>query len=83
METSDHAELEKLRSTMVSSRAATLAWRELLIESLGDRLCGSGCGPTPEQIQTLASLEAAERRAFERYLMFLASTSLNPDRRLC
>ena len=83
MGTSDHAELERLRSEMVSSRAATVAWRERLIESLGDRLCGSGGGPTPEQIQTLACLEEAEQRALERYLRFLASTSLNPDRRPC
>jgi hypothetical protein len=83
METSDHAELERLRSEMVSSRAATVAWRELLIESLGDRLCGSGGGPTPEQIQTLARLEEAEQQALECYLRFLASTSLDPDRRHC
>lgn len=83
METSDHAELERLRSKMLSSRAATVAWRELLIESLGNRLCGSGDGPTQEQIQTLASLEEAEQRAVERYLRFLATTSLDPDRRPC
>ncbi|VTU29650.1 hypothetical protein H6CHR_03237 [Variovorax sp. PBL-H6] len=83
MGTSDYAELERLRSKLVSSRAAAVAWRELLIESLGDCLCGSGSGPTPEQIQTLASLEEAEQRALEHYLRFLASTSLNPDRRPC
>jgi hypothetical protein len=83
MEAFDHAELERLRSKMVSSRAATLAWREMLIESLGDRLCGSGGGPTPEQIETLARLEEAEQRALERYLSFLASSSLNRDQRPC
>lgn len=83
MRTSDHAELERLRSKVLSTRAATVAWRELLIESLGNRLCGSGGGPTPEQIQTLASLEEAEQRAVERYLMHLATTSLDPDRRPC
>lgn len=83
METPDYAELERLRSKMLSSRAATVAWRELLIESLGDRLCGSGDGPTQEQIQTLACLEEAEQRALERYLRFIASTSLKPDRRPC
>ncbi|VTU34784.1 hypothetical protein H4CHR_03489 [Variovorax sp. PBS-H4] len=83
MESSDYAELERLRSTLVSSRAATVAWRELLIESLGDRICGSGRGPTPEQIQTLASLEEAEQRALEHYLRFLASISLNADRPSC
>ncbi|KWT65711.1 MULTISPECIES: hypothetical protein [unclassified Variovorax] len=83
MQTSDHAELERLRSKVLSTRAATVAWRELLIESLGNRLCGSGGGPTPEQIQTLASLEEAEQQAVERYLMFLATASLHPDRRPC
>jgi len=80
MESPDQEELERLRSKMASTRAATVAWRQLLVESVGDRMCGSGGGPTPEQIQTLASLERAEQRAFERYLMFLVSTSLRRDR---
>lgn len=71
----DEAELDRLRSTMVSNRAATVAWRQRLIESLGDRLCGSGGGPTPDQIRILASLEEAERLALERYMGFLAASS--------
>ena len=74
MDPADKAELERLRSMMVSSRAATAAWREVLIECLGDRMCGSGDGPTPEQLQTLASLEEAEQRALENYLMFVVSS---------
>ena len=62
MESPDRDELEKLRASVVSSRAAVVAWRELLIESVGDRLCGSGEGPTPEQIQTLSSLERVLQR---------------------
>lgn len=80
MEAPDQAELERLRSKMASSRAATVAWRELLIESVGDRLCGSGGGPTPDQLQTLASLERAEQQALERYLMCLVSASMKRDR---
>ena len=80
MEAPDQAELERLRSKIASSRAATVAWRELLIESLGDRLCGSGEGPTPDQLQTLASLERAEQQALERYLSFLVSASMKRDR---
>ena len=80
MDACDQAELERLRSKMVSSRAATVAWRELLIESVGDRLCGSGEGPTPDQLRTLASLERAEQQAVERYLLCLVSTSMKRDR---
>ena len=80
MDACDQAELERLRSKMASSRAATVAWRELLIESVGDRLCGSGEGPTPDQLQTLASLERAEQQALERYLMCLVSASMKRDR---
>ena len=80
MEAPDQAELERLRSKIASSRAATVAWRELLSESLGDRLCGSGEGPTPDQLQTLASLERAEQQALERYLSFLVSASMKRDR---
>ncbi|MDR6535561.1 hypothetical protein [Variovorax soli] len=80
MESPDRDELEKLRASVVSSRAAVVAWRELLIESVGDRLCGSGEGPTPEQIQTLSSLERAEQQARERYVRCLVSTLLRGDR---
>lgn len=67
------AELERLRVTMTSSRAATVEWREMLIESLGDRMCSSGPGPTQDEIDVLASLDEAQQRASENYRMFLAS----------
>lgn len=75
-ESCDRAELERLHSEMTSSMAATAAWRELLIESLGDRMCGSGSGPTQDEIDTLASLEAAQQRASANFMMFVVSVLL-------
>lgn len=78
---SDKAEFDRLRLAVIGSRAAVAAWRELLIESLGDRICGSGAGPTPDEIETLACLEEAQQRASEDYLSFLISASLTRNRR--
>lgn len=72
-----HAELQRLHAAMTGSKAASAAWRELLIESLGDRMCGSGAGPTQDEIDTLASLEEEQQRASEDYMVFLASVSLS------
>jgi hypothetical protein len=71
MTSSDEAELERLRMALASSHGAAAAWREQLIESLGDHMCGSGRGPTPEDIRGLLCLEQAEQRALERYARFL------------
>jgi hypothetical protein len=78
MESCDKAELERLRSAMASTRAAAVAWRELLVESLGNCLCGDGPGPTPEDIDTLASLEEAAQQASRNYVLFLLATSAAP-----
>jgi hypothetical protein len=75
-EACDQAELERLRTAMTSSKAATAAWRELLIESLGDRMCGSGQGPSQDQIDTLTSLEEAQQRASTSFMMFAVSVLL-------
>jgi hypothetical protein len=81
MDSSDKAELERLRAAWASSRAAAAAWREWLIESLGNHMCGSGPGPTPDEIDLLAFLEQAEQRASESYAAFLISISRKDDRR--
>lgn len=75
-EACDQAELERLRMAMTTSKAATAAWRELLIESLGDRMCGSGQGPRQDQIDTLTSLEEAQQRASTSFMMFAVSVLL-------
>lgn len=79
----DQAELERLRTAMTGSEAATAAWRALLIESLGDRMCGSGSGPTQDEIDTLASLEEAQQRASTNFMMFVASVLLKRSANAC
>jgi hypothetical protein len=72
-ESSGQAARERLHMAMRTSKTATAAWRELLIESLGDRMCGSGPGPTQDEIDTLTSLEEAQQRASTSFLMFVTS----------
>ncbi|GAA4335519.1 hypothetical protein GCM10023165_12040 [Variovorax defluvii] len=79
MTPSDEAELERLRLALASSHGAAAAWREQLIESLGDHMCGSGCGPTPEDIRGLLCLEQAEQQALERYARFLLQIARRVD----
>lgn len=79
MRSSDEAELEKLRLALASSHGAAAAWREQLIESLGDHMCGSGRGPTPEDIRGLLCLEQAEQQALERYARFLLHIARGVD----
>ena len=76
MESSDEAELERLRLALASSHGAASAWREQLIESLGDHMCGSGGGPTPNDIRGLLRLEQAEQQALERYARFLLQVAM-------
>ncbi|VTU14281.1 hypothetical protein SRS16CHR_01014 [Variovorax sp. SRS16] len=66
-----HAELERLRRMLHSAEAAVADWRERLIESLGDRMCGSGQGPAPEDLATLAALQAEEQRARDVHALCL------------
>jgi hypothetical protein len=76
-ESCDQAELERLHLVLASSTAATAAYRELLIESLGDRMCGSGPGPTQDEIAAFSCLEEAQQRASENYVLFKNSLSLS------
>lgn len=55
------ADLDALRATLSTAQSALQGAREVVIEAVGDRLCGSGTGPTAQQLQRLAT---ARRRAF-------------------
>jgi len=57
----DKCDLDDLRATLSTAQSALQGAREVVIEAVGDRLCGSGAGPTAEQ---LAQLSTARRRAF-------------------
>lgn len=54
-------DLEALRAKLSTAQSALQGAREVVIEAAGDRICGSGSGPTPDQLQRLAT---ARRRAF-------------------
>lgn len=64
MHRSKRGELAKLRGEMVRCRLAVAAAREVLIEQLGDFMCGVGIPPSQQDVRALnllcEALEAAE-----------------------
>jgi hypothetical protein len=71
------AEAARLRLAAEAAARAVALHREWLVESLGDRMCGSGWGPGPAEIEALAGLEQAERAARRRLSHFLSSASVS------
>ncbi len=74
----DANRLKELRASLSASHAAVTLAREDLIEALGDRMCGSGDGPTPQQLEVLAAArrrEAVARRDMARFVATLAPAS--------
>lgn len=72
MHRSHRGELIKLRCVMVQSRMAVVAAREVLIEALGDFMCGSGTTPpAQEEIEALERLCAIQREAEAAYVRCL------------
>ncbi len=72
-------QLEVLRAQVASRRAALVVAREKLIEALGDRMCGSGTGPSRRDIKEFDQLrkEAADAdRVLERFLLDLARNTV-------
>lgn len=77
-------QLDALRAQVASRRAALVVAREKLIEALGDRMCGSGSGPSPGDIKNFEQLQkgAAEAdRALERFLLDRARSSVKNAQR--
>ncbi|RZL96830.1 MAG: hypothetical protein EOP82_00035 [Variovorax sp.] len=64
--------MELLRQDIALRHAAVVAARAVLIEALGDRMCGCGKGPSPEDIKSFELAQQAETTAkaqLERYLV--------------
>ena len=65
-------QLESLRRDIELRHAGVVAARETLIEALGDKMCGFGQGPSPEDIRAFKLAQQAEADAkaqLERYLV--------------
>jgi hypothetical protein len=71
------AEAARLRLAAEAAARAVALHREQLVESLGDRMCGSGWGPDAAEIEALAELERAERAARRRLSHFLGAASVS------
>ena len=72
----DTANLAKLWLAWTISRTATAEERERLIELAGDRMCGSGAGPSQDELDGLAALEETQRLAWESYLSVLLAIAI-------
>jgi hypothetical protein len=72
--------LAKLQAQLQDAQVASGLVREELIESLGDMLCGSGNGPSPEALLNFRRIELIEkvaRRELSRFVAELAMNSLS------
>ena len=67
------AQVARLHLAVEAAARAVALHREQLVESLGDRMCGSGWGPGPAEVEALAALEQVERAARRRLSHFLGS----------
>ena len=77
-------ELEYLQRDIALKHAAVVAAREVLIEALGDRMCGCKKGPAPEDIKTFELARQAEAEAKEqlgRYLVACSQEVIDQARR--
>lgn len=52
--------LQQLRDDLAGRRRATVAIREKIIEALGDKMCGSGNGPEPDDLAAFANAQDQE-----------------------
>lgn len=66
---------DDLWSSLASAQAEVRVAREIVIEKLGDRMCGTGSGPTVAQLEALTASQrrvAEMRRDMSRLLALLA-----------
>lgn len=66
---------DDLWSALASAQAEVRVAREVVIEKLGDRMCGTGSGPTIAQLEALTASQcrvAEMRRDMSRVLAMLA-----------
>lgn len=66
----------KLQAHVLEAQTASGLIREELIESLGDMLCGSGHGPSPEAIFNLRRIELIEKYAQRQLSKFVAELTI-------
>ena len=79
-------EFEELSAFFCMSREELRSAREVVIESLGDRMCGEGPGPTPHDLQTLEAArcrEAIARLDLARFMATLTGRLMEQVRDRC
>ncbi|MEJ8827052.1 hypothetical protein WKW80_34515 [Variovorax humicola] len=69
-------QLDELHRNLAFWHAAVVTAREVLIEALGARMCGSGDGPSPEDIKAFemaSQEEASAKTKLESFLVVARS----------
>lgn len=58
--------LQQLRNDLAGRRCSTVAIRAKIIEALGDKICGSGDGPAPDDLAAFVHAEDQENLSAAR-----------------
>jgi len=75
LDSHDAKRLEALRATLDATQASVQKTRQDVIEALGDYMCGTGAGPTPQDVRELKEArlrDAAARRDIECFVACFA-----------
>lgn len=75
MNSHDAKRLEALRATLDATQASLQKTRQDVIEALGDYMCATGAGPTPQDVRELKEVrlrDAAARRDLECFVACFA-----------
>ena len=77
-------QLELLRRDVALKHASVVAAREVLIEALGERMCGGGSGPSAEETRAFElaqQVEAEAKEELQRYLVARSQEVIEQARR--
>ena len=79
MDNNDAKQFAALQDLLSASKASVQDARGIVIEALGDRMCGSGSGPTPQDLRALEEArvqEALARREIARFAVRFARDAI-------
>ena len=79
MDNNDAKRFAALQDLLSASKASVQDARGVVIEALGDHMCGSGSGPTPQDLRALDEArvqEAVARRKIARFVVRLTRDAM-------
>jgi HEAT repeat protein len=79
VDNNDAKQLAALQDLLSASKASVQEAREVVIEALGDHMCASGSGPTPQHLRALEEARAREavaRHEIARFVVMFAHDAI-------